>query len=56
MGEPLNHIYQDTKSAWLIAVCKRSFTVFIGRPPWYNLQGQLKEAFIIGKWLSKLQL
>ena len=24
MGEPLNHIYQDTKSAQLIAVCKRS--------------------------------
>ena len=25
MGEPLNHIQQDTKSALLIAVCKRSF-------------------------------
>ena len=25
LGEPLNHIYQDTKSARLIAVCKRSF-------------------------------
>ena len=24
VGEPLNHIHQDTKSAWLIAVCKRS--------------------------------
>ena len=30
MGEPLNHIHQDTKSAWLIAVCKRSlkYTVY----------------------------
>ena len=26
MGEPLNHIHQDTKSAQLIAVCKRSLT------------------------------
>ena len=25
MGEPLNHIHQGTKSARLIAVCKRSF-------------------------------
>ena len=25
MGEPLNHIHQDIKSARLIAVCKRSF-------------------------------
>ena len=25
VGEPLNHIHQDTKSARLIAVCKRSF-------------------------------
>ena len=25
VGEPLNHIYQDTKSARLIAVCKRTF-------------------------------
>ena len=24
MGEPLNHILQDTKSARLITVCKRS--------------------------------
>ena len=24
MGEPLNHIHQDTKLALLIAVCKRS--------------------------------
>ena len=26
MCEPLNHIHQDAKSAWLIAVCKRSLT------------------------------
>ena len=26
VGEPLNHIHQDTKSARLIAVCKRSLT------------------------------
>ena len=25
--EPLNHIHQDTKSARLIAVCKRSITL-----------------------------
>ena len=25
VAEPLNHIHQDTKSAWLIAMCKRSF-------------------------------
>ena len=25
VGEPSNHIHQDTKSARLIAVCKRSF-------------------------------
>ena len=28
VGEPLNHINQDTKSARLIAVCKRSFSNF----------------------------
>ena len=27
MGEPLNHIHQDTKSTRLIAVCKRSLRV-----------------------------
>ena len=27
MGEPLNHIHQDTKSARLIAVCKRTLKV-----------------------------
>ena len=26
--EPLNHIHQDTKSARLIAVCKRSNTAY----------------------------
>ena len=26
VAEPLNHIHQDTKPAWLIAVCKRSLT------------------------------
>ena len=29
MGKPLNHIHQDTKSARLIAVCKRTFTVMM---------------------------
>ena len=27
MVEPLNHIHQDTKSARLIAVCKRTFNL-----------------------------
>ena len=29
VGEPLNHIQQETKSARLIALCKRSFFVTI---------------------------
>ena len=30
-SSPLNHIHQDTKSAWLIAVCKRSFNNVLDR-------------------------
>ena len=29
MGEPLNHIHQDTKSARLITVCKRSLKSYL---------------------------
>ena len=31
VGEPLNHIHQDTKSARLIAVSKRTFKIFLPR-------------------------
>ena len=29
VGEPLNYIHQDTKSARLIAVCKRSLSIVL---------------------------
>ena len=38
VGEPLNHIHQDTKSARLIAVCKRSFKEWSSR--WKTNGGQ----------------
>ena len=37
VGKPLNHIHQDTKSARLIAVCKRSFTLVQEKPNAQNV-------------------
>ena len=54
MGEPLNHIHQDTESARLIAVCKRSFSdlveifsstgkcLLLSRHVWKFIQKQLE--------------
>ena len=36
MGEPLNHIHQDTKSARLIAVCRRTLSRFSQATNWID--------------------
>ena len=50
MGEALNHIHQDTKSAQLIAVCKRSLIIF--------KLGKLLETLILARvaLLSKMYI
>ena len=39
-----------TKATRVVHTAKRTLYT-AGRPPWYDCQGQLKNAFVIGEWL-----